>query len=94
MFDANHRPPNFNMMKDAVQAVSNASVLSVSTFAFSLATVSWISDVATLQEFGTMMKSALGGAQKEKELREMPIAQDVAEMEGSLNDALTVKKNN
>lgn len=93
MFDANQRPPNFNMMKDAVHAVSNASVLSVSAFTFSLATVSWLADVSTLQEFGHMMKSALGGAQREKELKEMPVENDVAEMESSLNDALTIKKN-
>ncbi|CAN6639531.1 hypothetical protein TRVA0_017S02102 [Trichomonascus vanleenenianus] len=92
MFDPNQRPPSFNMMKDAVQAVSNATMLSVSCFAFGIASVSWIADVGSIREFGLMMKEKLGGAERERELAKMPLEENVAEFEQSLNESLAGKK--
>lgn len=92
MFDANQHPPKFNMVRDAFQAVSNASFLSLSTFSFGVASVAWIYDIGNLREFGLIMKKALGGIDREKQLAAVPVEKKVAEIESSLEQALGGKK--
>jgi hypothetical protein len=92
MFDANQRPPSFSMMQDAIRAVGNATLLSVSTFSFGIATVCYLTNVSSVKEFGLMMKRTLGGDVREQELMKMPMDEETAEIERALNDTLSVKK--
>lgn len=89
IFDPNQRPPSFSMMQDAVQAVSNATMLSVSSFTFGLATVCFVGDISSITEFGTMMKKKLGGEEKQRELEKMQVPEDVKELEQKLSKSLS-----
>jgi hypothetical protein len=87
-FDANHRPPEFNMVRDGLQAVMKSSLLSTSSFAMGVTGTMWLMDVGSLKEFAIMMKQKLGGAEVEKRVAQMPMDDETKAVEKALTDAL------
>jgi hypothetical protein len=76
------------MMKDAFKAVGIASMLSVSGFAFGLSGAFWALDVSGIKQFSRELKRLLGGDKKQQELERLPVSEEVATVEKSLNELL------
>lgn len=92
LFDANNKPPSFNFVKDAALAVSHASILAVSSFAFVVTGVAWINEMSSLREFSIKMKHAFGAAAKEEVYLNMPEdthTDEELKLEQSLNKVLS-----
>lgn len=79
-------------MKDAALAVSHASVLAVSSFAFCVTGVAWINEMSSIKEFSIKMKNAFGAAAKEEVYLNLPEDPEEAEiLEESLSKVLPTK---
>ncbi|ODQ64874.1 altered inheritance of mitochondria protein 11 [Nadsonia fulvescens var. elongata DSM 6958] len=87
LFAANHMPPTFNFVKEAVSAVSHASILAISGFTTGIFAVAWVTDVKDLKEFAWMMKRALGGDKREEEQRNAEVSPEIKEIEEALESA-------
>lgn len=85
LFEANHRPPEFNMVKDALHAVGQATVLSISSFAFLVSGTLWVMNIQDTKHFSQTMIKMLGGEKRREELLNMPVAPEVKEIENDLN---------
>ncbi|KAH3680594.1 hypothetical protein WICPIJ_008214 [Wickerhamomyces pijperi] len=85
LFQANHIPPAFSFQRDAVLAVTHASVLATSSFAMLISGICWSWDVYSIKEFGYKLKVLLGGEKNEQMLSDMPLDEESA----SVQDAIT-----
>lgn len=88
-FQGNHAPPlTYNFTADAAVAVATGTILCGSVSSMLIFGFCWIADISHMNEFGWRMKSLLGGYEKQKELAQMPMDQESALVQDSLNDIL------
>lgn len=89
LFQGNHAPPlSYNFTTDAAVAVGTGTLLCGSVTGMLVFGGCWCLDVSNIKEFGWKMKTIMGGDVKEKELSEMPMDEESALIQDSLNDIL------
>ncbi|KAG7664762.1 AIM11 [[Candida] subhashii] len=89
LFQGNHSPPlSYNFTTDAAVAVGTGTLLCGSVTSMLVFGSFWCMDVSNIKEFGWKMKSIMGGDIKEKELSEMPMDEESALIQDSINDML------
>lgn len=88
LFQANHIPPAFSFQRDAVLAVTHASVLATSSFAMLISGICWSWDVYSIKEFGYKLKVLLGGDKNEKMLSDLPLDDESASVQDAINKFL------
>lgn len=92
LFQGNHQPPlSYNFTTDAAVAVGTGTLLCGSVSSMLALGTCWIMDVSTFKEFGWRMKAVMGGTEKEQQLAEMPMDEDIAYIQDGLNDILDGK---
>lgn len=92
LFQGNHSPPlSYNFTSDAAVAVGTGTLLCGSVSSMFIFGTCWIIDVSNFKEFGWKMKSLMGGYEKQKELSKMPMDEESALIQDSLNDILEGK---
>lgn len=92
LFQGNHAPPlSYNFTSDAAVAVGTGTLLCGSVSSMVIFGTCWIIDVSNFQEFGWKMKSLMGGNEKQKELAKLPMDEESAFLQDSLNDILDGK---
>ncbi|KAK6464302.1 altered inheritance of mitochondria protein 11 [Scheffersomyces coipomensis] len=92
LFQGNHHPPtSYNFTHDAAVAVGTGTLLCGSVSSMIIFGSAWIIDVSNLKEFNWRMKLLLGGHQKEVELSKLPLDEESAYIQDSLNDILEGK---
>lgn len=88
MFNANHIPPQFSFQRDAIFAVTHASLLATSAFAMAITGVWWSWDVSNIKEFGYKIKRSLGGDTNEKKISSIPLDDESAAVQDAINNFL------
>lgn len=73
------------MVKDALQAVGQATVLSISSFAFLVSGTLWVMDIQDTKHFSQTMIKMLGGEKRRQELLNMPVTPETKQIEDGLN---------
>ncbi|KAK6455763.1 altered inheritance of mitochondria protein 11 [Scheffersomyces xylosifermentans] len=92
LFQGNHAPPlSYNFATDAAVAVGTGTILCGSVSSMVIFGSCWILDVSTFKEFGWKMKALMGGYDKERELSQIPMDEESALIQDSLNDILEGK---
>lgn len=86
-YQHNHVPPKFSFHKDAMGAVTHATLLSTCSMGMAISGAFWYYDISNIKEFTFRMKAFLGGEEAERELRNMPEDPETKELTDSL-DAL------
>ncbi|GMM28021.1 Aim11 protein [Martiniozyma asiatica (nom. inval.)] len=87
-YQHNHVPPKFSFYKDAMSAVTHASLLSVTSMGMATTGAFWYFDISNMKEFTSRMKVWLGGDEAERELRNMPEDETTKEITESLDSIL------
>lgn len=87
-YQHNHVPPKFSFYKDALVAVTHASLLAVSSMGMIGAGAFWYSDISNLREFTYRMKIFLGGDEAEKALKAMPEDEETKQITDSIDSLL------
>lgn len=90
-YQHNHVPPKFNFYRDAMAAVTHATLLATSTFGMVGAGAFWYYDISSLREFTFRMKKFLGGDEAEKALKALPEDEETKQITSSLDDILSGK---
>ncbi|KAH3675587.1 hypothetical protein WICMUC_002676 [Wickerhamomyces mucosus] len=85
LFNANHIPPPFSFQRDAVLAVTHASILATSSFAMLISGICWSWDIYSIKEFGYKVKVLLGGDKNEKKLSDIPLDEESASVQDAIN---------
>ncbi|KAG5359838.1 Altered inheritance of mitochondria protein 11 [Yarrowia sp. C11] len=88
MFQANHMPPQSDMVKEAAMAVVFATTMALSSFSMVVFGVAWSQDVTSLKQFALKMKTKLGAQQIEDEIRNAPMTPETQELQDQLAGAL------
>ncbi|ODV82550.1 hypothetical protein CANARDRAFT_125914 [[Candida] arabinofermentans NRRL YB-2248] len=88
-YQHNHVPPKFSFYKDALSAVTHASLLATSSLAMFTTGAFWYFDISSVSEFGIRMKRYMGGAEAEEELSKMPIDQETLDLQNMLTDLIS-----
>ncbi|GMG20555.1 unnamed protein product [Ambrosiozyma monospora] len=90
-YQHNHVPPKFNFYRDAMSAVTHASLLAVTSMSMFVTGSFWYFDISSASEFSYRMKEYLGGAEAEKELKNAPVDKETEEMQNLLTDVINGK---
>jgi hypothetical protein len=88
LFNANHIPPQFSFQRDAIFAVTHASLLATSSFAMAITGVWWSWDVSNIKEFGFKIKRVLGGDSNEQMISDIPLDEESAAVQDAINKFL------
>lgn len=87
-YQHNHVPPKFSFHKDAMGAVTHATLLSTCSMGMAVSGAFWYYDISTVKEFTFRMKAFLGGDEAERQLRDMPEDAETRELTESLGALL------
>lgn len=87
-YQHNHVPPKFSFYKDAMVAVTHATLLATTSMGMITSGAFWYCDISDLKEFTTRMKIFLGGYEAEKVLKAMPEDEETKQITDSLDSIL------
>ena len=87
-YQHNHVPPKFSFYKDAMVAVTHASLLATTSLGMLASGAFWYFDISSLKEFTYRMKIFLGGYDAEKALKDMPEDEETKQITDSLDSIL------
>ncbi|GME89493.1 unnamed protein product [[Candida] boidinii] len=87
-YQHNHVPPKFSFYRDALSAVTHASLLAVSSMSMFVTGSLWYCDISSASEFSYKMKKFLGGAEAEAKLSEVPVDQETLDVQNALGDII------
>lgn len=87
-YQHNHVPPKFSFYKDAMVAVTHASLLATTSLGMLASGAFWYFDISSLKEFTYRMKIFLGGYDAEKALKAMPEDEETKQITDSLDSIL------
>ncbi|KAI0463070.1 Altered inheritance of mitochondria protein 11 [Komagataella kurtzmanii] len=87
-YQHNHVAPPFSFYRDALSAVFHSTSLAITSLGMACTGVLWYYDISSVAEFSFKLKQALGGHDKEQELKKLPEDETVQEIQNSINSYL------